>query len=163
DAPDGLIFFQYGGNWFVRGNHITNYGLEGIQYICGPSALVQNDFKTLVSTLATCALKAQSAYCPGPNEDHFFSFVGNVVEGGRHGQYGNRDLDQNPATLKAYRLNFCGNTLNLYPAFARYDDYPGAAVTDYLSMFSNVSGNTLLAGGHGLRAVLGCTNALILK
>jgi hypothetical protein len=89
--------------------------------------------------------------------------VGNIVEGGRHGQYGTHDPNEGTSYDKAYKLNFCGNTLTLYPAFTRHDDYPGAAVTDDLSIFSNMSGNTLLAGGHGLRAVRSCTNALILK
>jgi hypothetical protein len=161
--PDGLLFFQSGGNWFIRGNQINNYGGEGMQFLCGPAAVVQNDFKTLVSTFATCALKAQVGACPGPNEDHFFSFVGNVVEGGRHGQLGIHDPNEGTSGDKAYKLNLSGNTLTLYPAFGIKGDYPGAAVTDALSIFSNVSGNTLLAGGHGLRALGSCTNALILK
>jgi len=151
-----------GGNCFIARNAITNYALEGIQFNTGPGAAVGNDFVGFVSVLATCAL---NAFCnsnntvSGSDNDRFFSFVGNYVANGRHGELG---AAGHHSELR-YKLNFCGNTISVYPAFNRSDDYPGAVVTANEAVFCNISGNTLLAGGHGVRLLDNCTNAVILK
>ena len=47
------------------------------------------------------------------------------------------------------------------PGFAL--DYPGAAMAGKWSAFATVSGNRLVAGGHGVTWGDNCTNALVLK
>ena len=49
DACDGLVWFQGGGNWFVRRNAITNNLLEAIQFNAGPAAAVGNYLNTRAS------------------------------------------------------------------------------------------------------------------
>jgi len=162
DAAEGLFWGQGYGNWFLARNTITNYSLEAIQLNSAPAAVVGNDFGGFVSGGATCALNGWGSTLPtvtGSVLDRFFSFIGNSVASGRHGELG----ALYNASEKSYRLNFCGNTISLYPAFNRADDYPGAVVTAKEAEFCNISGNTLVAGGHGVHLLDNCTNAVILK
>ena len=62
-----------------------------------------------------------------------------------------------------FNLHFCWNTLTLFPAFNQVGDLPGAAVAPRVAAHANISGNTLLAGGEGVRWYEQCTNALVLK
>jgi hypothetical protein len=169
DAGDGIVWFQEGGNWFVARNAVTNFGLEGVQFNAGPGAGVASDFETLVNTPSTAAYTAVwvGSYLGGSgstnvNLDHSFSLVGNHVHGGRYGQLGGTFYN---LVLSPQRVHFNGNSVELYPAInAVFSwDYPGAAVTGPWSEFLNASGNTLVAGGHGIHWQDNATNALVLK
>jgi hypothetical protein len=166
DVADGIFWGQNGGNWFIARNSITNYGLEGIQFNGGPAAAVANDFKTSLNYLAVCALAGVSGWAGvngTTNEAADFTkyFVGNLVEGGRMGYNGN--WDGPPAPAPPLNYTFSGNTVTLHPSFERWDDYPGGAVVMRTSNHGNISGNTLLAGGHGVRFIDASTNAVMLK
>jgi hypothetical protein len=159
DVADGFLWVQWARNCFAGRNAITNYVVEGIQFNAGPVALAGNVYVTHVSRFATTALNANAIWGAHPANDYTTYFVGNDVTGGRHGQ-----LAINSSTSeKPYRLHFTGNTLNLFPPFSLNADYPGAAVASGRMNLADVAGNTLLAGGHGVRWLNNCSNAFVLK
>jgi len=162
DAGDGILWCQSPGNWFAARNAVTNYGLEGINLNSGPTAAVANDFFTFVSLGATVAFLgiAQWDGPTGSTNDYVLCAVGNDIQGGRDGASGHAfEL----STLRPYRIQFAGNRVKLYPAFQRADDQPAAAIGGYVMNFSQVSGNTLVAGGYGVRWLDTCTDAVVLK
>ena len=160
-GADGIVWCQGAGNWFIARNMITNYALEGIQFNSGPAAAVGNVFHTLISRYGAAALNAFSVWPSqtGSNQDYVSSFVGNEVTGGRHVHLG--DAYAHP-TLP-HGLHLGGNRASLYPAEDRFGDGPGAITTAWSMHFANISGNTLLAGGHGVRWLDAATNAVVLK
>jgi hypothetical protein len=168
DAGDGIVWFQEGGNWFVARNAVTNFGLEGVQFSAGPAAGVANDFGTMVSTPSTAAyVAAWSGWEGGSGDtnvylDHSFALVANRIYGGRYGQLGGNFFNANRTPQ---RVHFNGNAVELYPAINAVFgwDYPGAAVTGPWSEFLNASGNTLVAGGHGIHWQDNNTNSLVLR
>jgi hypothetical protein len=178
DAGDGIVWFQGGGNWFVARNAVTNFGLEdfgleGVQFNAGPGAGVGNEFETLVNSPSTAASTAVWTGWKGGSGftsdffDHSFSMVGNGIHGGRYGQLGASFFNnQDPSnTNTPQRIHFNGNSVEVYPAINDVFtwDYPGAAVTGPWSEFLNASGNTLVAGGHGIHWQDNNTNSLVLK
>jgi hypothetical protein len=160
-AADGIVWLQGSGNWYAARNMITNYGLEGIQFNSGPAAAVGNIFKTLVSSPSTCALNAYRYFSSptGADADYVFCFIGNEVTGGRYGHAG----DSSPRPWLTHALHAGGNRLTLDPPFSRWDDLPGAVTMGLNMSVANVSGNKLLAGGHGVRWLDSATNAVVLK
>ncbi len=168
DSGDGIVWFQEGGNWFVARNVVTNYGLEGMAFNAGPMASVGNIFHTLVNNPSVTALWVPRSVWLGASgvtatsEDYSFSVVNNWIYGGRYGQIGDGHTkpDHTPQ-----RHHFTGNTIELYPAFntAYAHDYPSAASYQRYAEFLNLSGNTLIAGGHGAHWDDNCTNAIVLK
>jgi hypothetical protein len=129
-----------------------------------PASVVNNMYKTLVSTYATTALNglAGSGTLNGVTnlKDNVLYFVGNTVDGGRQGELGSY---HGGADARIYALHFCGNAISLLPGFNRSDDYPGAAVNAVAMAWANISGNTLLQGGLGVRWGDLCTNSIVLK
>ncbi len=168
DAGDGIVYLQGGGNWFVARNRVTNYGLEGAQMNSGPASGAGNIFDTQVTGASTTAyVMAWTGWWGamgvlGRNPDHSFSMVGNSIRGGRYGNLGHNHYN---TSVTPQRVHFTGNTVELFPAINAFvdHDYPSAASREYWAEFLNVSGNTLVAGGHGVVWVNNGTNALILK
>jgi hypothetical protein len=160
-APDGFVFFQSGGNYFVARNTILNNQLEGVQMSAGPSSVVGNTYSSLVSCGSGCALALNNGgfkALGGYNANNYSAcFIGNSVYGGRNG-----NSPQGQGTNPVYCLNFSGNELTLYPPFPQ-GDYPGAAalIQNYTS--ANVFGNNLVSGGLGFRFVDNNGNALVLN
>jgi hypothetical protein len=161
-APNGFVYFQSGGNYFIARNTILNYELEGVQLSGGPSSVVGNTYYTLVSVGACCALAMNAAWTLaviGTNAINYSAcFIGNSVYGGRNGQSPQGQGNSMPV----YCLNFSGNELILYPPFA-HADYPGAAVSLQNTTSANVFGNTLVSGGHGVVFASGCGNAVVMN
>jgi hypothetical protein len=125
----------------------------------GPNAVVGNIYHTVVSDFSACALCAGGsgwAGLSGTSADYVTTFIGNWVYGGRSGEA------CTSSTPPSFVLNFSGNYLSLYPPFNEYGDAPGAAVAVGGCRSVNVCGNTLAAGGYGLRFDVSCTNALVL-
>ncbi len=156
-APDGFVWFQCGGNYFIARNTISNYALEGIQMSGGPNCVTGNTYNTLISDGSCRALvvnRSGAAAATGTNLINYSTFfIGNSVYGGRYGVTPN-------AVVPIYSINVSGNDLTLYPAFPA--DYPGAVVFYEFCSWANVLGNTLESGGHGLVYGTGCGNALIM-
>jgi hypothetical protein len=173
DSGDGLLWYQEGGNWFAARNVISNYGLEGMQFNAGPAAAAGNTFRTWVSGNACAAFVASpnlgGVGDPNPGYagvtgltnilDMTYSFVGNVIDGGRQGQYS----DGNNVVMQPHRLQFHGNRVALWPAFPIQYDTPGAAVTGRGIEFLHAAGNQLLTGGHGVLWMDGAAYGRLLK
>jgi hypothetical protein len=131
--------------------------------VAGPLAVVANDFRTPVSSGATCVLmgfRLPNFSASGHSNDYFLSVVGNEVDGGRYGALGHQATTTN---WLPFKLNFCGNRVRLLPPFDLIGDYPGAAVYLNGGHHVNVSGNTLLAGGHGVRLGVSNTAFMLIK
>jgi hypothetical protein len=96
------------------------------------------------------------------NPDDFFSFVGNVVDGGREGVFGIHvgDYYSNERTYKSY---VSGNVFALRAPFNISDDFPGTAVRVASCGLALVTGNTLTSGGRGFMADGRNTNNVVLK
>jgi hypothetical protein len=160
-APDGFVYFQSGGNYFIARNTILNYELEAVQLSSGPNAVVGNTYNTLVNDGGCCAL-ANNA---GPFQavlgtnviNHSTCFIGNSVYGGRNGC-----SPQNEVSTPLYSLNCSGNYLTLYPPFTQ-NDYPGAVAYVENCAWVNIFGNTLVIGGHGVLFGAQCGNTLIMN
>ncbi len=169
DVADGIVWFQGGGNWYVAHNAITNFGLEGVQFSSGPAASVGNTFHTLVNGYSTAAHVMAWTGWRGPsdvntrNPDFTYSAVNNWIYGGRHGNLGDNGFNTNNVTPQ--KIHFTGNRVELYPTMNNViaHDYPGAVLTERWAELLNVSGNTLVAGGHGVRWLDNATNAIVLK
>jgi hypothetical protein len=162
-APDGFIYFQQPGNTFIARNCITNNALEAVQLNAGPNSVVGNTFYTSVNDIASCALNGAIGHLglPGTNSlDNSSTFIGNWVYGDRHGDLLITGTTNNelPAVITV-----SGNWLNLSPPLSVSDEFPGAAASIQICQTANVLGNTLVAGGHGVRFGLACSNALIMN
>lgn len=162
DAVDGLVWFAGGGNNFVARNLITNYNFEAIALNGGPSAVVQNTFKTFLHNYSTCALYNSSGPPPlnlptnGEVRDHSVSFVGNSVDGGRWVAKAVDSTRHNVSTLS-------GNTASLnLPFDVGGDPFGGFAILRF-SASLNLSGNTLSSGYIAAQIWNQSTNLLILK
>jgi hypothetical protein len=161
DGADGFIYAQGPGNVFVGRNVITNSLLEAVQVNSGPAAVAGNTFSTLLNNPSATALYAHnggSATVSLSSNDYVYAFVGNEVIGGRNGQSAGNQGGGSP-----YRLHFCGNALDLSPPFSHRFDYPGAAVRSTWMTMANICGNTMTNGGHGVRWMDNCCNAIIMK
>jgi hypothetical protein len=158
-APDGFVWLQSAGNFFVGRNIISNNQLEAVQFNSGPNAVVGNTFGTLISDLSACAVCAYGANETGitGTSNFWTTFIGNVV-------YGNRDGERSDSSIASYSfsINVSGNYFNLSPAFDEVGDVPGAAASIGLCQQADVLGNTLVSGGLGVLFDVGCTNALIM-
>ena len=148
---------------FIARNSITNYAFEAINLNAGPVAVVQNTFKDYVHNFSTCAMgcAASQTSLTGESPDDAFAFVGNTVDGGRHGF----DCSHSPYSgQRTYRLNASGNTFSLQDPFNVSEDFPGATVTLAMCERTIICGNTLTAGGRGVWIDgPNVTNAIILK
>lgn len=164
NGPDGLVWIQGGGNWFVARNCITNYRLEAVQFNAGPAGVVQNTFQTVIQHGSSCALNgfASQTNITGQSADYFFSFVGNCVAGGRFGWIGTHG-DGFLSSLRPYRVNACGNRIAVEKPLDSGGDWPGGVATLFHADGVNISGNTLLSGGLGLGLQYRCTNVVVLK
>jgi hypothetical protein len=162
-GPDGFVFFQSGGNYFVARNTILNYSLEAVQISSGPSAVVGNSFATLASNPSCCAMAFNASAwdgAAGSNAlNHVLSFIGNSVYGGRNGI---SPQGEETAPWLAY-LNCSGNYFSVYPPFADRLDFPGAGVHIMKCQWTAVTGNTVGYGGHGLLFDLQCGGAVVLN
>jgi hypothetical protein len=158
-APDGFIFLQQGGNIFVSGNTISNYELEGIQFLGGPNSVAGNKYDSLVDLGGALALCISSEEVAVTNASQSYStcFVGNSIYGGQQGARGTRN------SHGPIGLNFSGNSLYLYPAYNATNDYLGAAVGVLGCQSANICGNTVTNGSYGCLFNSGCSNALILN
>lgn len=147
-APDGFVYFQSGGNYFIARNTILNYALEGVQLVGGPCAVTGNTYDTTISQLACCALAGYSSAYAGASGtsavNYSICFIGNQVNGGRFGE-----SPQGTGSTPLNSLNFSGNKLALYPPLP-VSDYPGAAVEVQNCASLSVFGNTLVSGGQGI-------------
>lgn len=95
----------------------------------------------------------------GSETDYSIAMVGNEVTGGRYGHLGDAYLHP---TLP-HVLHLGGNRLTLYPAHDRWGDAPGAVAFGWNMRAANVTGNTLVSGGYGVRWLDYATNAVVLK
>jgi len=160
-APDGFVWAQEGGNFFVARNTISNNALEGIQLNAGPNSVVGNIFQTEVSDGSCCALDVLGCW-PGltgtDQENYSTCFIGNSVYGGRSGQEASDGYIP-------YSFNCSGNTFTLYPPYddAIHGDGPGTAAGCHMFQSASVCGNTLVTGGLGFGFIGVNTSALILN
>jgi len=169
-APDGFIYFQQGGNYFIARNSISNYALEGVQLAAGPNSVVGNIYNTLVSDVSCGALQDYEvggyAGADGTINPVNYStcFIGNSVTGGRYGAHGG--TTNAVLNYASFTLNVSGNSFSLFPPFAEgapFGDYPGAAAIVQNCLSISVCGNTVASGGHGFYFSGGCSNALVLN
>ncbi len=161
-TPNGLVWFQGGGNYFVARNSITNYGTEAVQITGGPSSIVGNTFYTLLNSDACCALNffAGEPALLGTNPTAYSAcFIGNQVYGGRHGAL----LEKNSTFGPVDFINFSGNWISVFPPLPQVYSYPGDAIRVENCTAANVFGNTLAAGGHGVSFGVICGQALIMN
>ena len=160
-APDGFVYFQSGGNFFIARNIISNNALEAVQLNAGPNSVVANQFGTLANDPSCCALSDFNGGWQGLTgfdpANYSTCFIGNEVVGDRFGvrAYGH------PVILP-FILNISGNTLNLDPPLAQFGEYPGAIAGLEYCPSASVLGNTLISGGHGLLYSVGCSNVLVM-
>jgi hypothetical protein len=162
-APDGFVWFQFGGNFFVAGNIISNNQLEAVQLNTGPNAVVGNRFGTVVSHSSACAICAYASSqlgLTGTSNDYWTTFVGNSVYGNRMGERAHDGVQANP-----FSINVSGNLYNLFPAFdggVACIDYPSAAVLLAACRSAYVLDNMVVSAGLGVLLDYSCTNALIM-
>jgi hypothetical protein len=160
-APDGFVYFQSGGNYFIARNTILNYALEAVQLSAGPNSVVGNTYNTLISAGACCAVAVNNGGFEGLTGfdalNYSTCFIGNSVYGGRNG-----NSFQGEGSVPVYALNFSGNYLTLYPAFPQAD-YPGAVVALQNYTWANVFGNTLVSGGEGVAVASESGHAAIMN
>jgi hypothetical protein len=167
-APDGFVWAQEGGNYFVARNLIMGYAREGVQVNAGPNAVVGNTYSNMISSPEACALAVYLAW-PGvltngdANYQADFStcFVGNSVYGGRHGLV--NDESGNAAPTNGYSFNCSGNAFTLYPPYDGTFDGVANAVDEQYCLSASVCGNTLYAGGRGFTFFNTNGTALILN
>jgi len=161
-APDGFVYFQSGGNYFIARNTILNYELEAVQLGAGPNSVVGNTFNTVVSGGSCCALVMNASGFPavvGTTAINYYTcFIGNSVYGGRNGAV---QSGQGPSATLSF-LNVSGNYLTLYPPFSQAD-YPGTVASLQNCTLAAIFGNTLAAGGHGVVFGTQCGHALIMN
>lgn len=161
-APDGFIYFQSGGNFFVARNTILNNALEGVQLEAGPNSVVGNTFQTWINNPSCCALLAANGgwtALTGYDPVNFSTtFIGNQIYGGRNG-----DSSPDVFASRQYSVTVSGNSFALYPPLPQTGDNPGSAAYVKYCTSANVLGNTLLFGGHGVQFDVGCVNALIMN
>ena len=161
DAADGIYFSQTGVNCFVGRCGLTNYALEGIQFTSGPAAAVANDFRTFVSVFASVGIVCSGIWdtFTKSTNDYTFYAVGNRIVGGRFGYW------EKEAKFHS-RPNFTGNYIELTPPYDVQDpiyDNIGAAFEGGRIEHANISGNKLVAGGHGARWQTDAISGLVLK
>jgi hypothetical protein len=162
-ATDGLMYFEFGGNYFAARNSITNNHLEGIYFTSGPVGVAQNSYSSFIHNTGTCALLGASILTT-PNDtltadfrDVGLSFVGNKVRGGA---WAWRSRDCGTA---AYKANFCGNDIQVAPSYdpGLYEGFRSGGDFQW-AQHLNASGNTI-RGYKGLSMINHSTNSFILK
>jgi hypothetical protein len=158
-GPDGFVYFQGGGNFFVARNIISNNNFEGVQFNSGPNAVVGNTFQTLINNPSTCALALTSSGTGGatglPLANYSTTVVGNYIAGGRNAEW------PQGANKLVNSILFSGNEVIIYPPVP--GDLPGAMAGFMICDNMAVTGNTLISAGSGTSFGGQCGSAIIMN
>lgn len=144
---DGIVWFQSGGNWYLSENRVDKFGIEGVQFNSGPSALVGNTFAaTKENGIAAIAVTASANGVSGDAFDCSHSIVGNSFVNVRIGL----------TSWYSNLLTFCGNYVSNCPPMLATNvpwcDQENAMISFYSpqSLYANVSGNTVSNAGYAI-------------
>ena len=169
DTTDGLVWFSWGGNWFVSRNTVENYFLEGTSFQGGPLAMVGNTFDTFQYTGSTCAFQLcyffEERGVTTSSNDLSYCFIGNDVRGGRTAVLGGNYQSAWDESL--YDLHVCGNDVDVDPPspilLDLLWDWFGAVASVDNTDGVNMSGNILRGVGQGYRSTMRSVSAEIHK